>query len=200
MLLRWRDLTDLNTFVKKYAGTEEARHALYRIKQLDDAEFEKARTMNTIGSYEQYITLFPEGAGVDLARQHIAAFRVKAQKEDDLRKQLDQAREERKLLEEELRRKREEVTTIVPPPPPVGGAKWGWYAIAYCSTDWQQARDVQRSIGGAIIDTNDRVSYPNFRQGWYCVGQGPLDKSTSLSATERMKSQGYGTAYIKNAC
>jgi hypothetical protein len=101
-----------------------ARQALYRIRQLDDVEFEKARTMNTIGSYEQYITLFPEGAGVELARQQIATFRVKAQKEEDLRRQLDQAREERKLLEEELRRKTE-VATIVPPPPPVGGTKWG---------------------------------------------------------------------------
>lgn len=83
--------------------------------------------------------------------------------------------------------------------PNPGDNSCGWYAIAVCSSSQSAAQGKISQFGGFVIDTNDTY-YPNFRNGFYCVVDGPYDRNGAADARNRFRNNGSGDAYIKQAC
>jgi hypothetical protein len=75
----------------------------------------------------------------------------------------------------------------------------GWYAIYSCSHSRREAGRFSREHGiGYVIDTSD-PDYPNLRNGYYCVVEGPMSRGRALSFADRA-SDFAPTAYAKSAC
>lgn len=80
----------------------------------------------------------------------------------------------------------------------------GHYVILGCFDNPSQAFERLEFIGGPaagggagskVIDT---TQYPNFRNGWYCVADGPYntrEQAQSIAWKEMIRD-----AYVKNAC
>ena len=80
----------------------------------------------------------------------------------------------------------------------------GWYVILGCfkrhsdanaRLDWLGGPYAGGGAGLHVMHTND---YPNFRNGFYCVGDGPYgsrNEAGSIAWTEAVPD-----AYVKNAC
>ena len=80
----------------------------------------------------------------------------------------------------------------------------GYYVILGCFRDANQAFERLNYIGGPgagggagsqVLDTNQ---YPNFRNGWFCVGDGPYgskQEAQSIAWSEMIPD-----AYVKNGC
>ena len=79
------------------------------------------------------------------------------------------------------------------------GGTCGWYAIAQCGQSRSAAQRATNQYGGFVIDTSD-PAYPNFRNGFYCVAEGPYSQSDADDVREEMQDAGSRDAYIKNAC
>lgn len=85
-----------------------------------------------------------------------------------------------------------------------GGGICGWYVILGCSRRAEGAWATLDSLGGpgvggwvgaTVVNTDD---YPNFRDGWYCVADGPYptrDDAASIAWVEAVPD-----AYVKNGC
>ena len=80
-----------------------------------------------------------------------------------------------------------------------GGGACGWYAIALCGANRQDAEQATNQYGGFVIDTSD-PAYPNFRAGFYCVVEGPYAQSQAEDVRDEMRDAGSSDAYAKNAC
>jgi len=72
----------------------------------------------------------------------------------------------------------------------------GWYAIIACD---QNRRSMQRLVGEGLmlIRTSD---YPNFRAGWWCVGDGPYTYQGGAQEIVSNWKQDFPTAYVKRGC
>ncbi|QDZ01273.1 hypothetical protein FQ775_13270 [Nitratireductor mangrovi] len=80
----------------------------------------------------------------------------------------------------------------------------GWYVILGCSTRHADAVALRDELGGPyagggaglnVVHTDD---YPNFRDGYFCVADGPYGSSGeagSIAWTEAVPD-----AYVKDAC
>ena len=80
----------------------------------------------------------------------------------------------------------------------------GYYVILGCFRDANKAFERLNYIGGPgagggagsrVLDTNQ---YPNFRNGWFCVGDGPY--GTKQEAQSIAWSEMIPDAYVKNGC
>jgi putative peptidoglycan binding protein len=80
-----------------------------------------------------------------------------------------------------------------------GGGTCGWYAIALCGTNRQDAQDATNIYGGFVVDTSD-PDYPNFRDGYFCVVEGPYSQGRANVVRDEMRDAGSRDAYVKNAC
>jgi hypothetical protein len=73
----------------------------------------------------------------------------------------------------------------------------GWWAIYACHESRDAAIDTMNNVGyGGVVDTNN---VPNFRNGYYCVADGP----TTSSLADRMKNRAkrdFDSAYTKKGC
>lgn len=153
---------------------------------------------------------------IEEAEREAERLRRRAKEREEKQKQtLEEAEEKAKRVIEEAEREAERLrrrakekedsqqqTLYVPPPPPPPPAvsACGWYAIAYCSQDYQAAQARTGAYSGYVINTSDSARFPNFRPGWYCVARGPMGRGAALSAAARMKSLGATTAYAKSSC
>jgi hypothetical protein len=77
----------------------------------------------------------------------------------------------------------------------------GWFAIYSCST---RAGEVQNFISrtgfGFMIDSSSNM-FPNFRPGFYCAGDGPMNKSRADAFVREALHSGMApTAYAKRSC
>lgn len=71
----------------------------------------------------------------------------------------------------------------------------GWYVIMSCGKSYSAAKRIAGN-GVLVVNTND---YPNFRNGWYCVADGPFNKR--MAQNQRNFWQGkFKDAYIKKGC
>jgi hypothetical protein len=72
----------------------------------------------------------------------------------------------------------------------------GWYAIIACE---QNRRSMQRLVGEGLmlIRTDD---YPNFRAGWWCVGDGPYTYQGGAQEIVANWKRDFPTAYVKKGC
>ena len=80
----------------------------------------------------------------------------------------------------------------------------GYYIILGCSKSQRGANRTLSNLGGPgvggpagafVVDTN---AYPNFRNGWFCVADGPYNSASaarSIAWTEAVPD-----AYVKSAC
>jgi hypothetical protein len=72
----------------------------------------------------------------------------------------------------------------------------GWYAIIACD----QSRSAMQRLTGEglmLIRTND---YPNFRPGWWCVGDGPYTYQNGAKEVVSNWISDFPTAYVKKGC
>ncbi len=77
------------------------------------------------------------------------------------------------------------------------GAYCGWWAIYSCHKSRNRAiRDMNNNGYGGVVHTND---VPNFRNGYYCVADGPTNKSNARRKKNRA-SRDYDSPYIKKGC
>jgi hypothetical protein len=84
------------------------------------------------------------------------------------------------------------------------GPVCGWYVILGCSRTSSGAFATLNRLGGPgvgggagtnVVNTNH---YPNFRDGWYCVADGPYG-SRAEAASIAWK-EAVPDAYVKNGC
>lgn len=73
----------------------------------------------------------------------------------------------------------------------------GWFAIFTCHAGPGEAAGSQRRLGGIVVNTNE---HPNFRNGWYCVAEGPFRNKSSAQARVNAKRGAAPTAYVKKNC
>lgn len=77
------------------------------------------------------------------------------------------------------------------------GAYCGWWAIYSCHPSRSAAiRDMNNAGYGGVVHTND---VPNFRNGFYCVADGPFNKSTARRKKNQAR-RDFDSAYIKQGC
>lgn len=71
----------------------------------------------------------------------------------------------------------------------------GHYVVLSCHRSWPRALDL---AGGSLfaIDTDD---YPNFRNGWYCVVDGPHSVEGAQARRKGFLAR-IPDAYVKDAC
>lgn len=80
---------------------------------------------------------------------------------------------------------------------PGDGSVCGWYAIYSCHESRRAAvRDINRAGYGGVINTRD---VPNFRNGFYCVVDGPISKGNAQRRVNRSRRH-FDSPYIKNGC
>ena len=73
----------------------------------------------------------------------------------------------------------------------------GWWAIYSCHKSRNRAiRDMNNNGYGGVVHTND---VPNFRNGYYCVADGPTNKSNARRKKNRAR-RDYDSPYIKKGC
>lgn len=73
----------------------------------------------------------------------------------------------------------------------------GWWAIYSCHASRNRAiRDMNNNGYGGVVHTND---VPNFRNGFYCVADGPTTKSNARRKKNRAR-RDYDSPYIKKGC
>ena len=73
----------------------------------------------------------------------------------------------------------------------------GWWALYSCqSSRGAASRDRNRAGYGEIVDTN---SVPNFRNGYYCVADGPTTRSHAKRLENRAR-RDFDSPYIKQGC
>jgi hypothetical protein len=78
----------------------------------------------------------------------------------------------------------------------------GWYVIYMCSRSRGEAtywNNQHEAIPGFVVRTGPDT--PNFAPGWFCVADGPMDRSAALARAEEIR--GWGSApeaYAKNSC
>lgn len=78
-----------------------------------------------------------------------------------------------------------------------GGHYCGWWAIYSCHKSRRAAiRDMNNVEYGGIVKTSD---VPNFRNGYYCVADGPMSKSKASRKKNRARGD-FDSPYIKNGC
>ena len=78
-----------------------------------------------------------------------------------------------------------------------GGNVCGWYAIYSCSKSRSSANRSKNNAGyGKVVHTN---TVPNFRRGYYCVVNGPTNKSQARQWRNNAKVD-FSSAYIKKGC
>lgn len=80
----------------------------------------------------------------------------------------------------------------------------GWYIILGCTRGYRDAARILTNLGGpgvgggagtSVVDTNQ---YPNFRNGYFCVADGPYG---SRSAAQSVAwNEAVRDAYVKNSC
>ena len=78
----------------------------------------------------------------------------------------------------------------------------GLYVIGTCSRSSREANREADEIGlGYVINTSSS-NYPNFRSGFYCVVEGPLDDRYEAEAIRRrwLRRGAPSSTYIKDAC
>jgi hypothetical protein len=68
-----------------------------------------------------------------------------------------------------------------------------------CSRGRGGAARAANRYGGYVIDTSSEA-YPNFRPGWYCAVEGPMNKRAANNRKFQMQDEGARSAYIKNGC
>lgn len=77
------------------------------------------------------------------------------------------------------------------------GLYCGWWAIYSCHPSRNRAiRDMNNNGYGGVVHTND---VPNFRNGFYCVADGPTTKSNARRKKNRAR-RDYDSPYIKKGC
>jgi len=77
------------------------------------------------------------------------------------------------------------------------GAYCGWWAIYACHKSRNRAiRDMNNKGYGGVVTTSD---VPNFRNGYYCVADGPTNKSNARRKKNRAR-RDYDSPYIKKGC
>ncbi|MEM1377797.1 MAG: hypothetical protein AAGG69_10455 [Pseudomonadota bacterium] len=72
----------------------------------------------------------------------------------------------------------------------------GWYVIMGCSVSYSSTRELAGN-GFLTIDTND---YPNFRDGWFCVAEGPYSRRSDANRFMTSIKSDVPDAYVKNGC
>ena len=97
-----------------------------------------------------------------------------------------------------------ESITGVPGAYDVAFAGCGWYVVLGCSQSFDGSQQRMNQLGGPfagggaglkVANTNE---YPNFRNGWYCVVDGPYPsqgQAASIAWREAVPD-----AYVKNGC
>lgn len=80
----------------------------------------------------------------------------------------------------------------------------GYYIILGCSRNFRGANRTLSNLGGPgvggpagayVVDTNN---YPNFRNGWFCVADGPY-RSAGAARSIAWR-EAVPDAYVKSAC
>lgn len=73
----------------------------------------------------------------------------------------------------------------------------GWWAIYSCHKSRNRAiRDMNNVGYGGVVHTND---VPNFRNGFWCVADGPTTRSNAQRKKNRAR-RDFSSAYIKKGC
>jgi len=94
--------------------------------------------------------------------------------------------------------------TLAAGPALAQGGACGWYVILGCSRSQDDAYQTFNRLGGPgmgggagaqVVNTND---YPNFRNGWWCVTDGPY--ATRGQAESIPWREAVPDAYVKSAC
>ncbi|MCH9765079.1 MAG: hypothetical protein K0U34_03680 [Alphaproteobacteria bacterium] len=77
------------------------------------------------------------------------------------------------------------------------GAYCGWWAIYSCHKSRNAAiRDMNNVGYGGVVETSD---VPNFRNGYYCVADGPTSKRNATRKMNRARGD-FDSAYTKKGC
>ena len=77
----------------------------------------------------------------------------------------------------------------------------GWYAITDCKPTYEEAAAYAQSTGSGFVINTSSPAFPNFASGYFCVVNGPLDRSTAIDTANYWQSTGASPgAYAKNAC
>ena len=97
-----------------------------------------------------------------------------------------------------------ESITGIPGAYDVAFAGCGWYVVLGCSQSFNGSTQTMNRLGGPfagggaglkVANTNE---YPNFRNGWYCVVDGPyFSQGEAQSVAWR---EAVPDAYVKNGC
>lgn len=97
-----------------------------------------------------------------------------------------------------------ESITKIPGARDVAFAGCGWYVVLGCGTSLNGAVRTMDNLGGpyagggAGLKVANTSEYPNFRNGFYCVVDGPY---SSQSAAESIAwREAVRDAYVKNGC
>ena len=78
-----------------------------------------------------------------------------------------------------------------------GSGFCGWWAIYSCHRSRDQAIDDMNTAGyGGVVDTND---VPNFRNGFYCVAEGPTTQRRA-NILKNQARRDFSSPYIKKGC
>lgn len=73
----------------------------------------------------------------------------------------------------------------------------GWWAIYSCHSSRSAANRGRTNAGyGEVVDTD---TVPNFRNGYYCVADGPTTRSHALRMQNRAR-RDFDSPYIKKGC
>jgi hypothetical protein len=77
----------------------------------------------------------------------------------------------------------------------------GWFAIYSCSTRASETQKFINTTGfGFMIDSSSNL-FPNFRPGYYCAGDGPVNKARAENFAREGRHTGLApSAYVKSSC
>lgn len=86
----------------------------------------------------------------------------------------------------------------------VAFAGCGWYIVLGCSSNFNSARNTLNNLGGpfagggAGLKVANTSEYPNFRNGFYCVLDGPYNSQSAAQSVAW--NEAVRDAYVKNGC
>lgn len=86
----------------------------------------------------------------------------------------------------------------------VAFAGCGWYVVLGCGTSFDGARATMNNLGGPMagggagLKVANTSEYPNFRNGFFCVVDGPY--SSQGAAQSVAWNEAVRDAYVKNGC
>jgi len=80
----------------------------------------------------------------------------------------------------------------------------GWYIVLGCSSGFSDARNRMNALGGPMagggagLKVANTSEYPNFRNGFHCVVDGPYNSQSA--AQSNAWNEAVPDAYVKSGC